>query len=204
MEDQIKGIPSQEEGGYHDTVSEKCFETAEEAAAAFEILKQRFMDVNNWQEYAGQTTANFSVLNKNGTPFYGTPDVGCFFKINVPAPGIDAGEGYDWVCIKKIGSGEDERFDQSVRIEVQPCSNPNDEQNDEIAHFYSERASSNFLITLKDKCITAEVHGRNQTANLDMSSLTDKIRNLLVSTGGRLGAAKIQWKFLTDGLLNFD
>lgn len=202
-EEKISGVPPQKEGGHHDTKSEKCFETAAEAKKAYKKLKNRFLDVNNWQKYAGQMTSEFALYNTDGVQVYEDPEEGFYFRIKIPAPGNDSGDGYDWVRIRKINE-ENVEADERCLIEVHPSPKPLNEFVSDVAHFYSDKASSNFLITRKGNCITAEVHGRNETSNTAPENTAEKLRNMLISLGGRIGIAKIQWKLLVNGLLEIE
>ncbi len=51
--------------------------------------------------------------------------------------------------------------------------------------------------------LKAAVYGRNETPNFN-ANWFDVIRNIMVAAGGIMGIAKIQWKQLTDGFLDFD
>ena len=58
---------------------------------------------------------------------------------------------------------------------------------EDIAHFYSDKASSNFVVRRKGKCIYAEIHGRNEVSNSNTENFPDKIRNTLIALGGIIG-----------------
>lgn len=202
MSKKIPGVPDQREGGYHDTESEKCFSTIEEAAGKYQVLRQRLLDFNAWHTYGGSASATFIHCDSNGVEIHRAPKIGDYVKIDIPGPGSLAGEGYDWVQITQIDEHPYEE-DQRCFIQCVPSTNPTDPENTDIAHFYSSDATSNFIVRRKGNCITAEIHGRNEVSNIATNSLPDKARNTVVSLGGVAGIAKIQWKSLAEGLLNF-
>lgn len=70
------------------------------------------------------------------------------------------------------------------------------------AHFYTGDASSTFIISRGKDFIKAGIYGRNETPNMD-AQIADKARNLAIALGGMVGISKIQWKILTDGLVEF-
>lgn len=83
-----------------------------------------------------------------------------------------------------------------------PSKNPTDKTH-HIAHFYSSKATSTFIIQRYPTHLKAAVYGRNESPNFD-ASLIDIARNITVAIGGMIGIAKIQWKQLTNGFLDFD
>lgn len=192
-------IPEQHEGAHSDTVSEITLPTDELAAEFFEGLKQRFLNINCWESYAGREKANFQLYDSTGKPVDRQPQVDDYFRIGIPGPNNEAGEGYDWVQVEEIRE-VNEKHKQSVYMRVRPTAAPVGESN-ETAHFFAEQATSNFLITRNGAKITAEVHGRNEKPNIEDVGLLDKIRNTVVAIGGILIGSKFQWKALTDGLL---
>ena len=123
MEEKIPGVPQQNKGGYHDTKSEKCFDSVEEAQSSFQVLKKRFLDVNSWHSYSGEVSASFYLYNSNGEVAAGTPAVGDFFKIEIPGPGNEAGDGFDWVTVAEIDEKSHD-VDERCMIKCVPSSNP--------------------------------------------------------------------------------
>jgi len=86
-------------------------------------------------------------------------------------------------------------------IEVRPSDDPLKMEG--TAHFFERRATSSFIVKREGVLLAAEIHGRNEMPNTDNRKLTDKIRNLAVSTAATVGLAKIQWQKLAKGLLDF-
>ena len=202
-----KQIPEQKNGGLHDTENEKCFSSEIEAIDKFKILKNRFFNVNHWQSFAGDMSASFQLHDVSGKAIDRPPEVGDFVEINIPGPGNISGDGADWVKIVEVNDNPMQpEYDERCFMRFRPSQNPTADEieDEEIAHFYSEKASSNFLIYRKGHCVYAQIHGRNEVNNTNTDKLPDKIRNAIVGFAGRIGAGKIQWKLLTTGFLNLD
>ncbi|MDQ1095833.1 MULTISPECIES: hypothetical protein [Chryseobacterium] len=198
----IAGVPPQKTGGFHDTESLKKFDSPEKAAENFHLLKERLFSVNEWKSYCGKGSADFQLYDSAGHPVQRIPRISDFIRINIPGPGDQAGKGFDWVEIIQITHQNTDQK-ESILITSSPCSNPEENKNSYIAHFYSEKATSNFRISHSGSILKAGIHGRNESPNFK-AKLTDKIRNLMVALVGIFGFSKIQWKCLTDGLLDFD
>lgn len=192
-------IPQQHTGGHSDTVSRIELSDEQSAIQHFQTVKKRLLDINNWEKYAGEEKAEFTLYSASGTQKTSNPEKGDYFRINIPGPGNPSGEGDDWVQIEEIKE-ENTGHSESVFMRVRPCSFPlNDKP--ETAHFFDEKATSNFLIKREGNLISAEVHGRNEEPNTEDVGIIEKIRNTVVAIGGMLLGSKIQWKGLTDGLL---
>ena len=192
-------IPNQEEG--NSTNTENTIEVPEKEADQFySVVKERLLNVNKWHDYAGNASATFCLLDSSGKPLNRKAAKGDYFEIDIPGPGSKAGEGKDFVHIEDVAEVNNEK-EQSIIIKVRPSANPNNNSED-TAHFFSESATSSFIVKRKGNTITAGVYGRNEKPNLHASSTIDKIRNTIVATGAALGFSKIQWKSLVDGLLN--
>lgn len=195
-------IPEHYKGKKADTISEETFDCEEAAANHFQTVKQRFLNVNGWRDVAGEATANFSVFTVRGEQVNRPPQEGDYLRIEIPAPDNEAGEGADWVQVKRVMQNNIPG-EQFMYMEVHPSQNPLTPE-DETAHFFDEEASSTFIIRQLGNKVIAEVHGRNETPNNEDISLKDKIRNTLVAIGAMLGFSKIQWKSLTNGLVKKD
>jgi hypothetical protein len=197
----IQGVPTQYEGSFHDTESQKNIIVPEVLDSKFNVLKERFYSINNWKDYTGSGFADFDLFDSIGLYINTKPRVGDFVRIDIPGPGDVGSRGYDWVKIEGITvtiNDEQERHLITCRPSASPGENPK-----YIKHFYSDRATSTFLIEKGTDYIKVGIYGRNEMPNKKNTGLLGKIRNLLVSFGGFLKLTKIQWKALADGLLDF-
>ncbi|AZA89405.1 Uncharacterised protein [Chryseobacterium nakagawai] len=197
---QIRGVPDQQSGGFHDTESYAKFEPAL-LSFKYEILKTRFFSINQWKSYCGEAFADFKLYDLTGTPIEREPQKGDFVRINIPGPGETEAKGFDWVEIIDICYFED-TYSESIIMTCRPSQNPTQKKS-HIAHFYSSKATSTFMIQRNATYLKAAVYGRNESPNFN-ANLIDISRNLMIAIGGMMGVAKIQWKQLTDGLLDFD
>jgi len=199
----IPGIPPQIEGAFHDTESQKDFPDPEIASQKYAQLKKRFLDLNSWKEYCGETSTDFKLYNSTGEHIDRPPKVGDFVKIDIPGPGNFQTKGYDWVEIIKV-SDEFSKNDEieSLLMICQPSKPPNSNV-DYIAHFYAQESASSFRIAKGKNFIRAEIYGRNEKPNFSNVGFLNKIRNFLISIGGFAKVTKIQWKCLADGMLDF-
>jgi len=192
-------VPEQQEGNASDTDAKSKFESAEAAKQFFEVAKQRLLNVNEWQKWAGAATAHFQLTDEKGNHVNRTVQERDYFKIDIPGPGPVTGDGFDWVRVEKIEETYSDDGEQ-IAIQVLPASNPNNDRND-VAHFFSESASSSFIVKRDGKKVIAAVHGRNEKPNIKAETLADKARNAAVATGAVAAFSKLQWKNLVKGLV---
>ncbi|MDQ0475808.1 hypothetical protein [Chryseobacterium sp. MDT2-18] len=192
-------IPEQIIGVESEAVSKISFDNKESTRIHFKKVKKRFLDINSWELFAGQEKAEFSLRDENGNLILGHPQVGNYISIKVPLlPNRNDG-GLDWV---KIEVYEEEVFEdyEAVYLRVRPSSDPTSSSN-KITHFLDSSATSNFIIKRSGKEISAEIYARNEVPNSKDKSISEKIRNKIVSVGGMLIGSKIQWEGLTKGLI---
>lgn len=193
-------IPQQEKGASTDTTAEVSFETVLEAANFFEIARGRLLDIGNWDKICGKASAKFQLTNESGNLVDRDPQIGDHFRINIPAPGTETGDGRDWVRIEAIENSNSQDNYQYVAIKVRPATNPTNEAED-TAHFFKEDATSTFLVERKGNVVRAEVHGRNELPNTNSEGVLDTIRNAVVALGAMAGISTPQWKSLVNGLV---
>lgn len=198
----IPGVPEHYKGAHFDTESERVLDDPLLTAQQFKFLKQRFFNINHWQEYCGKMSSEFKLCDKQGFYVDRMPKLGDFFRIDIPGPGNPQTKGYDWVEIVAMDGhcfgDELERYLISCRPSKPPGSRGND-----IAHFYSREASSTFIIYRGSNYIKVGIYGRNEVPNFSRTGIIGKIRNAFIAIGGFMRATKIQWKSLTNGLLDF-
>lgn len=196
----IAKVPKQIKGSFHDTESQKNFECSEMTINQFKILQERFFNINYWEIYCGKGFAEFKLFDAKGNFVERIPMIGDYIRINIPGPGNFEAKGFDWVEVIDIDQNIDEKFLESYIFICQPSKSPFNKENCHIAHFYSQEGTSSFIIYRGDKFIKIGIYGRNEYPNL-YAGFFDKIRNLFTGFGGMIGISKIQWKRLTDGLL---
>jgi len=194
-------IPKHRAGAKSDTSHSKHYKSREEALAAFQVAKNKLLNVSKWHDYAGSASADFKLTDRNGNTVTRLAKKGDYFRINIPGPGSEAGNGYDWVEIIAIKEDFEKESDtEFIMLQVHPVPDP--KNNDEsTAHFFKEDATSTFIVNRKKLIVTAEVHGRNEKPNTNTENIIDKIRNFFVALGASLGFSKIQWKSLAVGLI---
>jgi hypothetical protein len=73
-----------------------------------------------------------------------------------------------------------------------------------VAHFFSDEATSNFIVQRRGLEVIAAVLGRNEKPNTGAEKIIDKARNTAVATGAVTAFSKLQWKSLVNGLLGDD
>ncbi len=199
MKDPAEEIPEQQTGVQSNTESSQNFATEQEATRFFEEVKQRLFAVGRWHEWAGTGSARFWLTDAAGSEVVRAPRTGDHFKIDIPGPGTRTGEGYDWVRVEAVEETHDTAAD-CVLIRVRPATNPQNENRD-VAHFFSEEATSNFLIKRTGTAVSAAVLGRNEKPNTAADAVVDKLRNTAVASGAVTAFSKLQWKALVNGLV---
>lgn len=192
-------VPPQQEGSQTNTEAVETLPTESDAREFFTVVKSRLLNVNSWHDYAGKGTAAFQLTDAGGNEVERTAQKGDHFRIDIPGPGSVSGEGYDWVQIEEIAethTGEED----SIAVRVRPATNPQNDKPD-VAHFFTNAATSNFVVNRKGTEVKAAVYGRNEKPNTEAETFVDKVRNTAVATGATSGFSNIQWKSLVLGLL---
>lgn len=201
MENDKKIIPGNEEGIKTDTESAITLENEAEAKQHFQVVKSRLLNISGWKEISKAGSSGFQLVDNTGLEVNRAAREGDYFRINLPAPSTDSGEGYDWVHIEKIEErDEPSQQMEATAIKVKPSGNPQNSSHD-VSHFFEDKASSTFIVKREGCKITASVHGRNEAPNTESEDFSDKLRNAVVAIGAMLGFSKAQWKSLVEGLI---
>ncbi|RYF23649.1 MAG: hypothetical protein EOO42_06840 [Flavobacteriales bacterium] len=192
-------VPLQQQGSELDIQAVSEFATEQEAIAFFELVKLRLQDVNNWDIVCGTAATTFKLTLPDGSPSFRLA-IGNLIKIDIPGPGTITGEGYDWVRVEEIAESKDAEDEQWFGFRVRPCPNPAN-GDESVAHFFSEVATSTFIIRRQQHKVMAEMHGRNETPNASNDKIVDGIRNVIVGWTAKMGLSYPQWKLLVEGLV---
>lgn len=198
--DSLNIIPDQYVGKEIITEVTRSFDEIEEAKSFYIIARQRLLDVNHWHSLAGLISGQFYVTNESGEKQNRTVQTGDYVKIDIPGPGSSEGDGFDWVKVEELKEIENASL-QSVGFRVRPSANPLKDQQGETAHFYNNEATSTFIVTRRNRELMVEILDLNLNPNQEISSVTDRIRNLAVGLGAIGLFSKVQWQNLAEGII---
>jgi hypothetical protein len=193
-------VPDQQTGKAIDAETTVDLPSEEDAKAFFNTVKDRLQNVNEWKSYAGNLSAVFQLVDAKGSEVQRHVQRGDYFKIDIPGPGTKSGDGYDWVQVEDIENHNSPNGDRFA-FRVRPTDNPQSNEKNDVAHFYSDESTSSFVVQRKGRTITASIHDRNTKPNTEAEHTADKVRDAVVGAAGVASFSKIQWKNLTDGLL---
>ena len=195
-----KIIPSQITGDKSDHKFAVMADTREEACKIFKESILRLLDVNDWDKLCGVGSATFTLTDDKGCEINELIQQGRFIKIDIPGPGPDAGDGFDWVYIEKTESRKITDSKECFAVSVRPTSNPVT-SNISIAHFFKKDATSTFMVCIDGNIITASIHGRNEIPNTDTTNQLDNVRNKVVATSAMAFLSGFQWNNLVRGIV---
>lgn len=193
-------IPAQHEGKDMDISDSVEFENEIQAKNFYLEAKNRLLEINNWDQVAKVPVSTFEHLDAFGKHSEERPQEGDFVKIDIPGPGLWTSSGYDYVQIEQINESSDSSHDL-ITLTLRPSAMPHHEDDHETKHFFKNMATSSFQIKRDGKTVEASYFGRNEMMNLDLDSILDRLRNLFVALGAKLGASYPQWKSLIAGIL---
>lgn len=193
-------VPSQKEGKEIIIKKSNNFSTEKEAKKFFTIAKDRLRNVNHWHTLTGNLSAEFQLKDSNGNNVDRYIEKGDLFSIDIPGPGSQAGDGYDWVQIEAIEQ-HNKPTDELYSFRVRPTTNPDKAQSG-IAHFYAAVSTSTFTVKRNKNTVGVEIYDRNIKPNSETDSSLDKFRDTLVGVFGMFGFSRLQWTQLANGILS--
>ncbi|RYZ14238.1 MAG: hypothetical protein EOP49_53800, partial [Sphingobacteriales bacterium] len=179
--DHLNLLPSQSSGKEIEASAEIDFDTAAAAISFYGRARDRLLNVNNWKNIAGKLSAEFQLFDASGTELQRAAKAGDFLRINIPGPGNNAGDGFDWAQVENVEELNEEHL-QCTGFRVRPSQNPTNDK-EEIAHFYSEESTGNFIVGREHNKVYAWIIDRNTAPNKEADSVTDKLRDIAVGIG---------------------
>lgn len=190
-------IPDQQEGSKIDVEESRNFETMQDATIFFSVACHRLLNINLWGDIAG--LSSFQLFDEQGNEVVREGMQGDYIRIDIPGPGTQLGDGFDWVRIEEIFRHQDDK-EELLSVKVRPSINPM-AKGTSTAHFLKAEATSTFIVRRLHLRVQAEEHGRNEMANTDTTHILDNARNLLVGGAAKLGLSYPQWKLLVKGIM---
>lgn len=198
--DKMQMVPSQHTGAQSLTRYVIYARDSQQAKKIYYRASANLLNVNKWHQLAGTSSAKFQLMDEQGDEQKAPVQNGHFLRISIPmAPASTKGNGYDWVKVEKVESATNPHHEW-IAIRVRPSSVPF-LLSQKPAHFFSEDASSSFMVERQGRKIIASIYGRNEKPNTKPKGIFNKVRNIVVATAAILGLNKPQWKSLAKGWL---
>ena len=158
--------------------------------------------LTNWYKLCGLGSATFALTDHLGNKVRQLAKQGDYLRIDIPAPGSKAGDGYDWVRVEAIENKNNLSNDyDELSMRARPAKNPKNNAA-QTAHFFQDDATSTFVVSREKNIVKAEIHGRNELPNVHQETKFDTLRNAVMALGAMLGFSKFQWKKLVKGLVS--
>lgn len=193
-------IPEQEAGKQNDLYYRREEEDREHAAKCFKRACKRMLNPRVWHKLCGALSAEFMLVDGADDPHRLAME-GDHYRIDITGPGPRAGDGYDWVMVEAVEVHADPEAEQeSAAMRLRPCKNPKGNAQD-TAHFFTDSATSTFIISRMGNAVTASYHGRNEQPNTDTGSTLDNLRNGAVASGAMAALSEAQWQTLITEFL---
>ncbi|WP_210149505.1 hypothetical protein [Chryseobacterium scophthalmum] len=193
----VPGIPLQVKGNFHDTESIQKLENAHEAELKYNILKERFFEINKWGAYSKDNIADFTLCDSSGDKVDRVPIIGDYIKILLSEIKNPETEDYQWVRIDMIDKTNPNR----IMMQCRPSKLPGNEFAGKTVHFHSANTTSTFVISKGNDYVKMAIYGRNEKPNQN-TDIISSVKNMLIALGRVVGSSKIQWKQLTDGMVS--
>jgi hypothetical protein len=195
-------VPEQKDGREITAEATAEFQNSAQANIFYAEAKKRLLFIHNWHKIAGWLSADFQLTDDNGKEVDRPAQKGDHFRIDIAGPGSKAGEGYDWARVEDIREVNEESID-SIAIRVRPDANPQ-APNPNVAHFFSEKSTSTFVITREGNKVTASIYDRNIEANEETKEPLDKMRSSIIGLSAKYGFSKLQWQALVNAFVKKD
>lgn len=193
----VPGIPLQVKGNFHDTESIQKFENIHEAELKYNILKQRFFEINKWGNYSKENITVFTLCDSSGNIVQRLPLIGDYIKILLSEIKNPKTNDYQWVCIDMIDKTNPNR----IMMQCRPSKLPGNEFAGKTVHFHSANTTSTFVISKGNDYVKMAIYGRNEKPNQN-TDIISSVKNMFIALGRVVGSSKIQWKQLTNGMVS--
>ena len=194
-------VPPQLEGVKTNTSYTVRTEHQKAARELYQTARTRLLDVNHWKDISGRQSAVFTLNDSDGHFARRLAREGDLIRISIPGPAAADGQEYDWVQVERIFEASGSHHKTAyIGMRVRPVKAP-DKIPEEVSHFFTDDATSSFVVEKRGKLVRASVYGRNEQPNTTVTPIGAIARNLLVWLGALLGFSKRQWKSLVRGIL---
>ena len=172
-------IPENSKGKSLDINRQVVEATLKEACKTFDRACKRLLNPPVWYLIAGELSAKFTLQKSDNKRDTKLVAVGDYLAIDVPGPGLKAGEGFHWVRVEVLEENTEPYCYASIIMRLRASKNPCPKDAG-IVHFFDGEATSTFIIKRMGKTVYESYYGRNEIANTANIPLLDKVTYYLV------------------------
>lgn len=176
------------------SAAEKDFADEAAAARAFADLREKLLDVEQWNAHG--LLSSFELFDENGRELPNQKiSVGTFLRISLTGT-----FKYDWVRVIEIIDEPDEFI-----VTVKPTFDPTDETPDKtsVSHFFTGESTNNFCLVRRETRVWLYVIGLNEKMNArETDSSLETVRNAAVNLGAYLGVQRGEWEKFCHHFMN--
>jgi len=173
--------------------AEETFSDQSKAAQIFSILKEKLLNINEWNAHSLLST--FRLFDENGQLLQTDKiSIGVFMQI-----ALKGTVKYDWVRVVDIHEAADEFI-----ITVKPTFDPTAEKVDKsvVSHFFTDESTNNFCLLRRADTAALYVIGLNEKMNMrETKNALEAARNAAVNLGSYLGVQRGEWEKFCHHLL---
>jgi hypothetical protein len=195
-----ENIAVQKIGNQTDMIELIRLANEKDAEQLYNAAKLRLLNMWNWSNLAEGPSSEFELTDSNGNPVNRPAVCGDKFKIDLRSEALFGGYK-GWVEIVYIQDEFDPFENIAVTsVKVVPTLDPKNEVT-KAGNFYTNDASSTFVVRRIGQVVSAEIYGRNEVvANKGMQFL-NALRHFVGTIAAKLGFPMSEWKRLAKGLL---
>ncbi|HEX8548874.1 MAG TPA: hypothetical protein VF691_18050 [Cytophagaceae bacterium] len=174
---------------YH---SFKAYSNEQEAKNIFTRQAEKFLNISTWDQFSGPENASFKHYDASAAPITNDKvNVGDYISIDLPGP-----LPIYWVRVEKVIIEP-----ELVNITVRPSEDPTSSNTEKTKHFFTDDATSAFILERKGKELHAYEIGKNEVINNNEKAGAEAPINTAVATGGWAGIQAHQWNTFTRNLV---
>lgn len=168
------------------------FDSEEEAIKQFQRSIEKLLDVEKWSDLPG-ATSKFELYGPDGLKRKGKPSIGDHIRILIKGPTPE-----NWVEVIDLKKKED-----VVSFIVKPDYDPREANEEDVEHFFTKEATSEFKVKREGNKILGFEIGKNEDVNNKGKEAGNRSAlNTFIAETGWLIYQKIQWQKLTDYLVH--
>jgi hypothetical protein len=176
--------------------SEQTYPDELSARQAFAHSKDKLFNVDAWSDLPG-LSSTFNLYDQSGNRKQASkPEVGDYIWIDLPGPVPE-----NWVQVISLREEHN-----AASFTVRPSENPQQKESEgkqETAHFFTQEATSTFIVELEGSRLIAKEIGKDEAINNQGEEAGNRgVINTLIAGGGWAFFQKVQWQKLTDYLVH--